>query len=172
MDDTARAALFSELDFERLAGTPDETRAMEILLRVLRGFGVQAAVEEFPVHTFRTGTARLECGAGHWDLHPYGLQGNCVVEGELRFVDNPEVLAFNTDAIAAATPERKLAAFKDYLSVNDLPIPAGDDALLRKLLAAAIHSLPRDPLGALAQPAKFPRVRTQLPGIGKSRACS
>jgi glutamyl-tRNA synthetase len=51
--------------------------------------------------------------------------------------DRDKLLAFNTDAVAAATPERLLAAFKDYLAANpELPIPAGDDALLTKLLAA------------------------------------
>jgi glutamyl-tRNA synthetase len=48
--------------------------------------------------------------------------------------DRDKLLAFNTDAAAAAEPARLLAAFKDYLSLNDTPIPAGDDKLLRRLL--------------------------------------
>jgi Iap family predicted aminopeptidase len=126
MDDRTRAALFSELDFERLAGTPGEARAMEILRRVLRGMGMEPAVEEFPVHTFHTGTARLECGAGRWDLHPYGLQGNCVMEGELRFVDNPDVLAFNTDAYRGCI----LLSYGSGPRVHDLLFEGGVRALV------------------------------------------
>jgi glutamyl-tRNA synthetase len=50
--------------------------------------------------------------------------------------DRAKLLAFNTDAVAAASPDRLLAAFKDFLTLNDTPIPAGDDALLRHLLSA------------------------------------
>jgi len=48
--------------------------------------------------------------------------------------DRDKLLAFNTDAIAAAGEDRLLAAFKDYLALNDTPIPAADDAMLRRLL--------------------------------------
>lgn len=50
--------------------------------------------------------------------------------------DRAKLLAFNTDAVAAATPERLLTCFKDYLTLNETPIPMGDDDLLRHLLAA------------------------------------
>ncbi len=49
--------------------------------------------------------------------------------------DRAKLLAFNTDAVAAATPERLLAGLKDYLSLNDTLIPRDDD-VLRQLLAA------------------------------------
>ena len=48
--------------------------------------------------------------------------------------DLEKLLAFNTDASANADPDRLLAAFKDYLSLNDTPIPADDDNLLRQVL--------------------------------------
>ena len=50
--------------------------------------------------------------------------------------DRAKLLAFNTDAVAAATPDRLLAALKDYLSLNQTSIPAGDEELLRRLLVA------------------------------------
>ena len=51
--------------------------------------------------------------------------------------DRDKLLAFNTDAIAAADEDRLLAGFEDYLSLNaDSPIPADDDELLRRLLRA------------------------------------
>ena len=48
--------------------------------------------------------------------------------------DLEKLLAFNTDACAAAAPDRLLIAFKDYLSLNDSAIPADDDELLSRLL--------------------------------------
>lgn len=50
--------------------------------------------------------------------------------------DLEKLLAFNTDAIATAAPDRLLIAFKDYLSLNDSAIPADDDELLSRLLEA------------------------------------
>lgn len=50
--------------------------------------------------------------------------------------DRDKLSAFNADAIATVSPERLLVCFKDYLSRNATPIPAGDDGLLRTLLGA------------------------------------
>jgi len=50
--------------------------------------------------------------------------------------DRDKLLAFNTDAIAAAGEDRLLEALKDYLSLNDTPIPSDDDELLLRLLRA------------------------------------
>jgi len=53
--------------------------------------------------------------------------------------DRDKLLAFNTDAVAAADEDRLLAGLKDYLSLNPGvpgPIPAGDDGLLRHLIRA------------------------------------
>ena len=48
--------------------------------------------------------------------------------------DRDKLLAFSTHAVAAADTEYLLAAFKDYLALNDTPIPDDDDVLLRGLL--------------------------------------
>jgi glutamyl-tRNA synthetase len=49
--------------------------------------------------------------------------------------DRAKLLSFNTEALAAATPERLLAAMKDYLSVNpESPLVGADDASLGKLI--------------------------------------
>jgi aminopeptidase YwaD len=95
MTDSARARLFADLDFERLAGTSAEERAAEVITKALRGLGVTPVVEPFPVTTFETGTARLTCSGAGWDLHPYGVQGDCAVEGTLRFLENSDILNFN-----------------------------------------------------------------------------
>ncbi len=48
--------------------------------------------------------------------------------------DREKLLAFNTDAIAAATPERLMVAFKDYIALNDTPFAGLNDAQLAELL--------------------------------------
>jgi glutamyl-tRNA synthetase len=49
--------------------------------------------------------------------------------------DRDKLLAFNTTAIEAASPERKLAAFRDWLSVSEPgPLTSLDDALLTRLI--------------------------------------
>ena len=48
--------------------------------------------------------------------------------------DLEKLLAFNTDACAAAAPDRLLSAFRDYLSLNDTPLPADNDELLTQIL--------------------------------------
>ena len=50
--------------------------------------------------------------------------------------DRDKLLAFNTDAVAAATPERRLAGMRDYLAVNpDSPLAGENDAMLARLMA-------------------------------------
>jgi glutamyl/glutaminyl-tRNA synthetase len=50
--------------------------------------------------------------------------------------DRAKLLAFNTEAAAAATPERLLAAFKDFLWANpESPLNGADDAALARVLA-------------------------------------
>lgn len=49
--------------------------------------------------------------------------------------DRSKLLSFNTEAVAAASPERLVRAFRDYLSVNpESPLSAADDASLARLL--------------------------------------
>jgi glutamyl-tRNA synthetase len=48
--------------------------------------------------------------------------------------DRNKLLAFNTDWAARLGADRLLAAFKDYLAVNDSPMAKADDATLRRVL--------------------------------------
>lgn len=49
--------------------------------------------------------------------------------------DRDKLLAFNTAAVAAADEDRLVAAFADFLSLSETPIPSDDESLLRTLLA-------------------------------------
>ena len=48
--------------------------------------------------------------------------------------DRDKLLAFNTDAVAAADEDRLLGGLQDFLGLNDTPIPPGDQRLLRHLI--------------------------------------
>jgi len=48
--------------------------------------------------------------------------------------DRRKLAAFNKDAVAVADETSLLESFKDFLSVTDTPIPAGDDWTLARLL--------------------------------------
>ena len=92
------SVLLTKLDFERLAGTDGEARARDILVRELRDMGLEPAVEGFEVRSFEPGIATLQVGGDQFDLVPHGLEGDRDLEGELAFLDNAEVLAFNRGA--------------------------------------------------------------------------
>jgi glutamyl/glutaminyl-tRNA synthetase len=50
--------------------------------------------------------------------------------------DRVKLLSFNTEAVAGASPQRLLRAFKDFLAVNpDSPLNRADDAALSRVLA-------------------------------------
>lgn len=93
-----RGALLGELDFERLAGTDGEARARAVIIRELRAMGLEPSVEGFELRSFAPGTAALEVGGERFDLVPHGLEGDRDLEGELVFLENAEVLAFNRGA--------------------------------------------------------------------------
>jgi glutamyl/glutaminyl-tRNA synthetase len=48
--------------------------------------------------------------------------------------DRQKLLAFNTDYISKAEPQRLLKLFKDFLNVSNSPVAKGDDGLLSRLL--------------------------------------
>ncbi len=50
--------------------------------------------------------------------------------------DRTKLLAFNTDAIGAASEDRLIAGLKDFLSMNETAIPWRDEAVVRQLVKA------------------------------------
>ena len=63
----------------------------------------------------------------------FTLEG--INRGNAKFARD-KLLAFNTEACAAASPDRLVAAMRDYLSVNpDSPLSRADDQALLKLIA-------------------------------------
>lgn len=51
--------------------------------------------------------------------------------------DREKLLSFNTTWATRVSPDRLLAAFKDYIAVNDSPLRAADDDRLRRILGVS-----------------------------------
>jgi hypothetical protein len=126
MNDATRARLFSELDYERLVGTPGEARAIEVITKQLKGMGLAPSLEPFTVTGFTTGTAELYCEGKKWALNPYGLQADCVLEGELCWLENPEIVGFNVGAYR----DRIVLAYGSSPRVHELLWEGGVRALV------------------------------------------
>lgn len=111
---------------------------------------VGVVLPEIQVHDFRVSgylpevlinfIALLGWSAGD-DREKYTLEELCAAFSVERIgrtnarFDRDKLLNFNTTALAAASAERKLAGFKDFLSVNEgSPLRGAADAALAKLL--------------------------------------
>ena len=120
----------------------------ESLQRLASGLGV--ALPEIDIHDFRKSgylpevlvnfIALLGWSPGD-DREKMTLSELCELFGVERVgkksarFDRDKLLSFNTTALEAASTERKLAAFRDYLSVNEAgPLTGLDDALLERLM--------------------------------------
>jgi len=98
--------LIKELGFERLAGSRAEARAAEILTKYFKEMGLGPKLESFELTSFDTGVANVICKGKSFPAHPFGLNKNAEVAGELVYLDNPEVINYN------------LGAYKDKLIIS------------------------------------------------------
>ncbi len=130
------SALLRELDFERLAGTDGEARARDILVGELRDMGLEPAIEGFEVRSFEPGAATLEVGGERFDLVPHGLEGDRDLEGELAFLENADVLAFNRGAFRG----KVVLAFTATGKAHEMASEAGVAAYVGDRRAEPAHS--------------------------------
>lgn len=120
----------------------------EALTRLARELNVQAP--EIEIHDFRVSgylpevlvnfLALLGWSPGD-DREKFTLEELCrafslerIGKTNARF-DRSKLLNFNTTAIAAASPQRRVAAMRDYLTVNaESPLSRLDDAMMARLM--------------------------------------
>jgi aminopeptidase YwaD len=88
-------ALLKALDFERLSGTKGEAQAIKVISDYLKTIGLKPKIEPFEIQGFESGTATITANGKSWEATPFGLCGNAVVEGELAFLENADVLMHN-----------------------------------------------------------------------------
>ncbi len=90
--------VIKEIDFERLAGSENERKAAKIFSNYLTNMGLAPKLEAFEIYSFDTVKAKITVNGKEFFAHPYGLNKNATIEGELVFVDNPEIVANNKGA--------------------------------------------------------------------------
>ena len=118
--------VLKELDFERLAGTPGEKRGRDVLLKYLDSFGLGYEIEAFDIFTFETGTAEIEVAGRRYPLSPYGLEESRELSGELCFVENADVLEYNTGAYK----DKIILSYTASKRIADLVIGSGAAAYI------------------------------------------
>ena len=95
-----RYRVVDELDFERLAGSDGEERAREIITGYLSKVGVEFEVEPFEFHGFDAGEAEISAGGKTVAATPFGLEPSGTIEGELVYLEHPDIISYNTGAYA------------------------------------------------------------------------
>jgi Iap family predicted aminopeptidase len=84
--------ILKELNFERLAGSANEAKAIRIIERYLKALKVDHHLEPFQLHAFDTGSGSIACGGRTFKVHPFGLTRTQTVKGELVYLEDLEVL--------------------------------------------------------------------------------
>jgi len=90
--------IIKELDFERLAGTEGEKKAIEVLGKYLKELGYEPQLHAFEINTFETGTAVVSVDGKEFMGRPYGMNDAVDFEAELSFVDHADIVGLNQGA--------------------------------------------------------------------------
>jgi aminopeptidase YwaD len=87
--------ILKELNFERLAGSAGERKAIGIITKHLRSIKAKHHLEPFHLHAFDTGSGTIACGGRTFKVHPFGLSKTKTVSGELVYLEDLEVMQHN-----------------------------------------------------------------------------
>ncbi|MDP8268430.1 MAG: M28 family metallopeptidase [Candidatus Tenebribacter davisii] len=90
--------VIKEIGYERIAGSENEKKAAKTISKYIRELGFKSKLEPFEITSFDTGTAKIFVDGKEYFAHPYGLNENAVIEGELVFLDNPDIIIYNKGA--------------------------------------------------------------------------
>jgi len=90
--------IIKELDFVRLAGSEGEKRAREIISSYCEELGFETKTESFELISFEPGTATIKTDSKTFEAVPFGLNESTDLEGELVFLENKDVIAYNKNA--------------------------------------------------------------------------
>jgi Iap family predicted aminopeptidase len=87
--------ILKELNFERLAGSAGERKAIGIITTHLKSINAKHHLEPFKLHAFDTGSGTIACGGKTFQVHPFGLSKTKTVSGELVYLEDLELLQQN-----------------------------------------------------------------------------
>ncbi len=60
--------ILKELDFERIAGSEGESKAIRIISKHLKKMGIKPKLEEFSIKSFDAGMASVIAGKKRWEV--------------------------------------------------------------------------------------------------------
>lgn len=118
-----------ELNFERLAGSANEKKAIEILSNHIKELGLKPQLESFELISFDAGTAEITVDGKSFPALPYGLNEDAEFAGELCVLENIDILDFNKGAYKnkivmcygfsrGMAPKLKAAGVKAYIGMG------------------------------------------------------
>lgn len=90
--------VLKELDFEHLAGSPEEAQAREIIKKHLDKAKIHYEEQPFTMYGFDTGDSQIIAGDIKVETLPYGLVETQTIEGELVVIDNIKIVELNKGA--------------------------------------------------------------------------
>lgn len=90
--------ILKELNFERLAGSKGEKKAIKIIGSYLKNLGLKYKLEEFEIFSFETGSAEIITDKDKFIAHPFGLTKSCNITGEMLFLENADIILSNKNA--------------------------------------------------------------------------
>ncbi|MCF7867665.1 MAG: Zn-dependent exopeptidase M28 [Candidatus Cloacimonetes bacterium] len=118
-----------ELNFERLAGSANEKKAIEILSNHIKELGLKPQLEAFKLVSFDAGEATISVNGKSFPAIPYGLNENVKLKGELCVLENLDILDYNKGAYKdkivlcygfsrGMAPKLKAAGVKAYIGMG------------------------------------------------------
>ncbi len=90
--------VLKELDFEHLAGSPEEAKARNIIKKYLDESNISYQEEEFTMYGFQTGNSQIIADDIELETLPFGLIESQEIQGELVILDNIKVAEYNYGA--------------------------------------------------------------------------
>ncbi len=98
--------IVKKMDFERIAGSKNEQKAIQVIGDYLQDLNLKPKFEEFEITAFDTGTAKILVKEKEFLAHPFGLNEDAEISGELLFLENADVI------------ERNLGAFRNRIIMS------------------------------------------------------
>lgn len=118
-----------DLNFERLAGSANEKKAIDVISGYVKQLGLKPVLEAFELVSFDAGQAEISVEGRTFSALPYGLNESARLEGELCVLENIEILELNKGAFKdkivmcygfsrGMTPKLKAAGVKAYIGMG------------------------------------------------------
>lgn len=128
--------IVKQLDFERTAGSDAEKKAIDFITKYLDELNLDYHLEPFTMMNYDPGKATIFCEDKEFTCYPFGLEKDTEIEGELVFLENPDILLYDNisykgkviiangysrkiiEALTKAEPEAYIVIGRPYKDAN------------------------------------------------------